>query len=58
VQQARAVWRDGGSSPAETAVRTWKLLHRRNVSEAATSQSRWDVVRHSGGGASENEEEN
>jgi len=29
--------------PAETAVRIWKLLPRRNVSEAATSPSRWDV---------------
>ena len=40
----RAVLRDGGSNPAETAVRNWKLLPRRKFSEAATSQSRWDVV--------------
>ena len=41
----RAVWRNGGISPAATAVRTWKLLPRKNVSEAATAPSRWDVVR-------------
>jgi len=40
----RAVWRNGGISPAETAVRTWKLLPRRSVSEAATAPSRWDVA--------------
>ena len=39
----RAVWRDSGISPAETAVRIWKLLPRPNISEAATSQSRWHV---------------
>ena len=43
----RAVWRNGGISPAATAVRTWKLLPRRNVSEAATAPSRSDVMRHS-----------
>jgi len=44
----RAVWQDSGISPAETAVRIWKLLPRRNVSEAATSPSRWDVVGYGG----------
>ena len=39
----RAVWRNVGISPVATAVRTWKLLPRRNVSEAATALSRWDV---------------
>jgi len=32
--------RDGGISPAETAVRVWKLLPRPNICEAATSPSR------------------
>ena len=36
--------RDGGISPAETAVRIWELLPRPNLCEAATSQSRWDVT--------------
>jgi len=40
----RAVWQDSGISPAATAVRTWKLLPRPNICEAATSPSRWDVV--------------
>jgi len=43
-----AVWQDSGISPAETAVRTWKLLPRMNISEAATSPSRWNVVCHIG----------
>jgi len=28
----RAVWRNGGSSPAETAVRIWKFVPRRKFS--------------------------
>ena len=32
VQQARAVWRNGGSSPAETAVQIWKFVPRRKFS--------------------------
>jgi len=48
VQQARAVWQDSGISPAETAVRIWKLLPRPNICEAATSPSRWDVSGYGG----------
>jgi len=44
----RAVWQDSGISPAQTAVRIWKLLPRRNVSEAATSPSRLGVIGKSG----------
>ena len=40
----RAYWRDSGSKPAETAVRTWKLLPRPNLCEAATSPICFDVV--------------
>ena len=32
VQQARAVWRNGGSNPAETAVQIWKFVSRRKFS--------------------------
>jgi len=35
----RAIWQDSGSNPAETIVRTWKLLPRRNVSEAVPRQA-------------------
>ena len=42
----RAYWRDSDSKPAETVVQIWKLLPRPNLCEAATSQSRWDVICH------------
>jgi len=54
----RAVLRDSGISPAETAVRIWKLLPRTSVSEAATSQSRWDVMRNRRQSAVENDVKN
>ena len=42
----RAVLRDGGSNSADNFVQICTLLPRRKFSEAATSQSRWDVVCH------------
>jgi len=46
VQQT--VWRNGGISAAETAVRTWKLLPRRNVSEASTCRQAAGMLVRSG----------
>ena len=40
----RAVWQDGGSSPADNFVGICTLLPRRKFSGAATSPSRWGVV--------------
>jgi len=37
-------WRNGGNSPAETAVRNWKLLPRRNVSVSRRFAKPPDVV--------------
>ena len=43
--QQQAVLRDGGISPAETAVRTWKLLTLRNISKTTTSPCSFSLSR-------------